>query len=534
MITGKRKMLRWAGVFLLLAAVMGALQWNWFAMPLERDEGEYAYSAWLLRTGKGVPYKDSFLQKPPMIVYTYGLVEALAPKSDKVGFRVAGFLAALVTAGLVWFLGEREFGGRAGLWGAWLWVICLQQLMFSPVAANVEKFMVVPMIGAMALVGWKEKRWWRWGLAGVAAGVAVLYKPMCVPVLALYFLLAGCMRRTRERGGMAVCFGWAATGGLLAITAGVAWFAWKGALAALWECSVDYTLAYAGRLENPFQSGWYWFREFGTWKVVAVLLVVVVGAWCKRGSGGGKWGSVFLLAWLVCMEDVVGGHYYIMALPLAALLGGAALDHVEAHMGRGCLAVAVGGLAACGLSGGEWKALSETPEELSVHLYEDVPFVEAEGAGKRVSTLCGEDETVHIVGSEPEILWYARRKSATRFDIAYPLSLPTRYAGGYQREALDSLSWKLPDVVVFARTRHGFSGPQEVYAGYLAAMGTLVQNGGYRLACAHVSRRGGWVSGGSWKELQTEGASLGIWAKEGRSDGEAPRDDSLRETRQGR
>ncbi|MBP5788048.1 MAG: glycosyltransferase family 39 protein, partial [Kiritimatiellae bacterium] len=137
----KKRWWRTAAAFALLAAAAGALQWNWFSMPLERDEGEYAYAAWLMRTGKGVPYRDSFLQKPPMIVYTYGLVESLAPGSDKIGFRVAGFLAALAPAGLVWRLGKRDFGGRAGLWGAWLWVLFLQQLtMFNSVAANVEKF----------------------------------------------------------------------------------------------------------------------------------------------------------------------------------------------------------------------------------------------------------------------------------------------------------------------------------------------------------------------------------------------------------
>ena len=190
---------RTAGLFLALAAVMGALQWNWFAMPLERDEGEYAYAAWLMRTGKGLPYKDSFLQKPPMIVYTYGLVEALAPESDKVGFRVAGFLAALATAGLLWGIGRHESGGRAGVWAAWLWVVFLQQMtMFNSVAANVEKFMVVPMLGAMVAVGAGERRPWRWALAGAATGMAVLYKPICVPVLGVYFLWKGWGRTSVE------------------------------------------------------------------------------------------------------------------------------------------------------------------------------------------------------------------------------------------------------------------------------------------------------------------------------------------------
>ena len=174
----------------MLVAAMAALQWNWFAMPLGRDEGEYAYAAWLMRTGKGVPYQDSFLQKPPMIVYTYALVEALAPSSNKVGFRVAGFLAALATVGLVWRLGRREFGGRTGEWAAWLWVVFAQQLCFSPVEANVEKFMVVPLLGAMALADRGERRGWRWGLAGALAGVAVLYKPICLPMLGVYFVWA--------------------------------------------------------------------------------------------------------------------------------------------------------------------------------------------------------------------------------------------------------------------------------------------------------------------------------------------------------
>ena len=54
------------------AGLLGLLlltQWNWFSMPFERDEGEYAYSAWLMKDG-GVPYRDAFLQKPPMVVYT--------------------------------------------------------------------------------------------------------------------------------------------------------------------------------------------------------------------------------------------------------------------------------------------------------------------------------------------------------------------------------------------------------------------------------------------------------------------------------
>ena len=57
-------------IVILFISFFVLLNWNSFSAPFERDEGEYAYSAWLLRTGD-TPYQDSFLQKPPLIIYTY-------------------------------------------------------------------------------------------------------------------------------------------------------------------------------------------------------------------------------------------------------------------------------------------------------------------------------------------------------------------------------------------------------------------------------------------------------------------------------
>lgn len=506
---------RTAGMFLVLAVAMGALQWNWFAMPLERDEGEYAYAAWLMRTGKGVPYRDSFLQKPPMIVYTYGLVEALAPGSDKVGFRVAGFLAALATAGLVWRLGKRDFGGHAGGCGAWLWVVFLQQLtMFCSVAANVEKFMVAPMLGAMALAGNGERRGWRWAAAGTLAGMAVLFKPICVPVLGVYFLLACWGRTKKEWGRTAACWGWLALGGTLAVGAGVAWFAWKGALGDLWECTVEYTGAYAGMVGSPWLRGAAWLAVAGHWKAWLVLGLAAAG-FCGRERAGWRWGAVFAVAWAVAMSDP-NGHYYVMALPLAAIGAGAAIERTVAWCGGAGRWVGAAGIAAVSaamMTGTESVAWRCTPRQLAAGLYSENPFVEAEEAGRMVSQLCGEDETVHIVGSEPEILWYARRKGTTRFDIAYPMTLPTRFAAGYQREALAALEREPPAVVVVASTHWGFGGPAEVFADYLRRMERLVFGAGYQLAWSFVPGAGGWVPGGEWGERERAGATLGVFRR---------------------
>ena len=532
----KGSLIRTAGLFLVLAAVMGALQWNWFAMPLERDEGEYAYSAWLMRTGKGVPYRDSFLQKPPMIIHTYALVEALAPGSNKVGFRVAGFLAALATAGLVWRLGTREFGGRTGLWAAGLWVAYLQQfMMFSSVAANVEKFMVVPMLGAMAVARRGERRGWRWGLAGALGAVAVLYKPICAPVLGVWCAWAmfsgqrtgggppappGAAGSRTPQGRTSVWrrVGWLALGGAVATVAGVGWFVWKGAMGSLWECAVEFTGEYARMIGNPLRRGCHWFLYCGRWKAGIIWGLAIIGLWLTRRRGGLAWGTMLVVAWLSAMGDMVGGHYYVMALPLAALLGGAAIEGVLKNTGRmGVLSamVVMAAISMALMEGYEWRALRYKPWQLVELVYGEEPFVAAEGAGRIVEEICPEEGTVHIIGSEPEVLWYARRKGATRFDIVYPLSFPTKFAEKYQLEALEVLKGALPEGVVFVRSLGGFGGMGVLprLDGYLRAVAEMMSLEGYQFEAAYVGVPDGWVRGGEWEEFAEAGARWGIWTR---------------------
>lgn len=222
------------------------------------------------------------------------------------------------------------------------------------------------------------------------------------------------------------------------------------------------------------------------------------------------------VAWAVAMTDP-NSHYYVMALPLAAIGAGAAIERAAERSGGGGGWAGAAGIAvvfAAMMTGDQGVALRCTPRQVAEGLYNGSPFAEAEEAGKIVAGLCGEEETVHIVGSEPEILWYARRKGTTRFDIAYPMTLPTRFAADYQKEALASLERTPPKVVVVASTRFGFGfGPVEVFRGYLLEMERLVLGKGRCLAWSFVPNAGGWVPDGEWSERERAGATLGVFRR---------------------
>src|SRR2546430_16517338 len=65
---GTRTILLTASLILIVAAIRAPL----LPIPLERDEGEYAYIAWRLGYNE-LPYRDWVDQKPPAVFYTYRL-----------------------------------------------------------------------------------------------------------------------------------------------------------------------------------------------------------------------------------------------------------------------------------------------------------------------------------------------------------------------------------------------------------------------------------------------------------------------------
>ena len=125
--------------FLGILALLVALRWNSFDAPLTRDEGEYAYSAQLLKRGLH-PYEQAFLQKPPMIVYTYALAGAVAPKTFWFPRVLAAVFAALVAC-LLGLIARLEFGPGFALPAMWLVTPMLLTPGLWQFTANTEMFM---------------------------------------------------------------------------------------------------------------------------------------------------------------------------------------------------------------------------------------------------------------------------------------------------------------------------------------------------------------------------------------------------------
>ncbi len=145
-------------------------------------------------------------------------------------------------------------------------------------------------------------------------------------------------------------------------------------------------------------------------------------------------GHRWLLGWLVVAAlSVVPGRFFLsyyftlFALPLALLAAVGLNGLIErVRAGGGAVGRAVAWGVAIGVIASPMVAHAGmfrlSPSAFAERMYRENIFIEAEALGRYLAQHTTPQETILVVGSEPEILFYARRRSATKYIFFYPLT----------------------------------------------------------------------------------------------------------------
>jgi hypothetical protein len=145
-------------------------------------------------------------------------------------------------------------------------------------------------------------------------------------------------------------------------------------------------------------------------------------------------------------------HYLLQALPAVALLSSAGLVYLGRRLSRRnrYLLYSAGGLAivlCCILQQRAYYGAG-SPTAKARWIYGDNPFPESIAAGRLLRERSGPADKVFILGSEPQLLFYAGLQSATRYIFMFPLTVATRDAQRRQEEALAEFRRERPRFVV--------------------------------------------------------------------------------------
>ena len=454
---------------LLLAAALAVavfIRIRLAAMPLERDEGEYAYLGQLMLGGVP-PYQEAANMKWPGTPAAYAAIMAVFGQSTA-AIRVGLILVNLATAGFLYSIARRCAGIPAACFATAAYLVLAIVPTVLGLAAHAAHFVLLPAMAAVWLVQVPatHRSLGRLLLAGAFAGIAAIMKQSGA---AFFGLVAAwvALCTVRDRPGLrpaAARLGSVAAGFALPIALLFAGIAATGSFGRFWFWTWDYARAYAAN--TPLRMGVHNFVEnvggvVGSTPVLSFL--ALLGAAALLGRRRLAASRVFVAGFLACSILAIcpglyfSRNYLIQLGPAIALLAALGADAVRGlaltspRLARlswvSGLAVAIGLLQPLVRWGDMY--FRQTPAVALRTVYGFNPFPEAEVIGRYLNAHCPENARIAIVGSEPEIYFYARRRGVTDYLYVYPMTESQPYAGRMRREFIAQIEQGHPEFVIF-------------------------------------------------------------------------------------
>ena len=434
-------------VFLLGCILVGVLllRLPGLVLPLERDEGAYAYVAATWLQG-GLPYRDAFDHKPPFIYLLYmpPLLTTLPPVT---AIRLWSAILCLVSTGLVFSVGRHVWSARIALLGALIYGIAGSAFDLQGLILNTEQALVLPALGALwaAIHVDKTQRLRFAVLLGSACAAAVLVKPVAV-VLAILVVLP-CLRQPRTTAKL---LSGVIVGVAVVIVPVILYFwargGWNDLLFGVWT----YNRLYAMEAQERWQVGPLVDMLV---PFVPLLLVALGGIALLRDRPTAEQRAGWLIAvWTAALLAAAVGslrafiHYYYPVLPGLAILAAPCIPWLwEQGRGRAKIEQFAGGIAsallAClilgPLAAQNIKLIGTTAEQQAIQLYGAAGkryFAPAAEVAAYVRAHTEADDSIYIFAAEPEVYVLAQRRSASRYIYDYPLGLLAEAPAELSRE----------------------------------------------------------------------------------------------------
>lgn len=461
-------------VFLVILLVAG-IRFRLRDFPLERDEGEYAYAGQLILDGHP-PYEYAYNMKLPGTYYAYAAIMAVFGQTIA-GIHIGLLLVNAASIVLVFLIARKLLDPLAATVSAALFGLFSIRPILVGLAGHATHFVTLMALVSIFLLlrALDTQRTWLFFATGIFAGLAFLMKQ---PGL-LFAAFVGIFLLWKEwpRPGVTgkswpqlvrkeALLGAGVTLPYLT-TCVVLWRA--GVFSKFWFWTVSYARMYGSEvgwargLKN-FANRMELQKEHFFFVWFFIVLGVAAMLWEPRLRKH----TVFLLGWLASsfLALSVGlyyrGHYFVMIYPVLATLAGAGVSAARSLLQRRTnapkwlsyaapLALFFFSFASSVYAERETYFIF-TPHEAARYVYGLNPFPESIGIADFIRQNSSQDARIAVLGSEPQIYFYAHRLSATGYIYAYPLVEEQKFGSVMQSELIKEVESVKPEYIVYALT----------------------------------------------------------------------------------
>ncbi|MBI3313888.1 MAG: glycosyltransferase family 39 protein [Candidatus Omnitrophica bacterium] len=453
-----QKFLQFLPCILLGLTLVASVLWRirLLNVPLERDEGDYAYMAQLLLSGIP-PYQEAYNLRFPGIFVAYALIMKCFGQTT-FGIHLGLLFINALTTLAIFFLAKKLYDAKAAAFAALTFSLCSLGPWIQGIFANTEHFAILPVVTGLwiLLEAATSGRLLFFALSGILLGIAVLMKQhagLFFLFAFLYTLWDSHQKQTpfwkntfAKLTGLVIGFVLP-----LAITFFLLWKA--GVFQKFWFWSFIYARIYVSSL--PLFWGFLNFLVNGLKVMSPGFFFWILGAI------GLFFGNFFLLGFFLFsfLVTAIGLyfrlHYFMFLLPAVSLAAGAAFYGLQKYswhksgVGKILLFSLILAAPIHFLIGQRHYLFTMHPEEIVRMIYGKNPLAESVVIAKYLEEHTRPGERIAILGSEPQIYFYSRRRSATAYTMTYGLAEIHPFALNMQHEMIRQMESAKPSYIVF-------------------------------------------------------------------------------------
>jgi len=508
-----------ASLTVVLAAVVlfGLIRDRLRQMPLERDEGEYAYAGQLLLQGIP-PYKLAYNMKLPGIYAAYAGIFAVFGETAA-GIHLGLLVVNAATTILLYFLTARLSGRLAGVVASCCYALLSTSSSVMGFEAHATNFVVLPALLSILLLlsAFETGSWWTFLASGVFSGIAFLMKQHgAFFVLFCFFYLVTGRKEQRPMHRVArdvVLFG----AGVILPYVSACWLLYRaGVFHEFWFWTVSYAAEYSKMGFHRAVRAFLESFQMVTGPAIPVWILATIGITAPLWNGRAREHGRFLVGLFACsfLALCPGAyfrpHYFILLLPVTAILVGVAVvsatETIAGKTASGSLYRAVPALILVGsfayaVFQQKHEYFFMRPEEVFQQTYGKNPFQAAIKVADYVKQNSSPTAAIAVVGSEPEIYFYANRHSATGYLYMYGLIVHHKYTAQMREEMLRELDANRPEYVVYVDEWSSWgdrNGGAET-ASFLSALREFMDSSYERVGVAEIGETTSYVWGDAAK-----------------------------------
>jgi hypothetical protein len=478
-------------------------------MPLERDEGEYAYAGQLILQGVP-PYQEAFNMKLPGTYLAYAMSMAVFGQTPT-GIHLGLAIVNAATIWLMFLLGRRLLDPVAGVVAAVTYALMSLSPEVLGLAGHATHYVMLPAVGGMLVLlialartraaalptgretplispgslGLIFASGLLFGLAvlmkqhgaffGLFGGLYLIWERVSLRVLGVENHGLGSRRTPRRRvndpppvdfAGLAKELLVYSAGCVLPYLLVCGWLWAAGVFPQFWFWTVSYGSQYATGLPLVKAADMisYTLRVMVSPNLIFWLLPWV-GAlmlwWDDRLDRNHRafltGGLIFSLA-SISVGFYFREHYFIQLLPVIALLVAVAVSRslqllqrdqsIELFLALLVLVATVvaGGAVLIG-NGAIWFTAS--PRKAVEQIYGTSLFSDTRDVAATIRANTSPTDRIAVIGSEPQIYFYSGRRSATGYIYTYALVENHPYAAKMQEEMIAQIEQAEPRQIVY-------------------------------------------------------------------------------------